>query len=115
MTGGHTLQGSLPGQDSIIGSPRPLAPHVSEAGGGQERTVLAGGPLTALRLHQHVQRVQQRGQGAPPVRVQEALDDQDAATCRGEGEGLSEGQPGHRTWGPLSHDPAFCPHPQLTG
>ena len=102
MTGvrGHTLQGSFPGQDSIVGSPRPPAPHVSEAGGAQERAVLGGGPLTALRLHQHVQRVQQRGQRAPPVRVQEALDDQDAATCRGEGEGLSEGQPDP---GPTGH------------
>ena len=113
--GSHTLQGSLPGQDGVVGTPGPPAPHVSEAGGGQERAVLGGGPLAALRLHQHVQWEQHRGQGAPPVRVQEALDDQDAATCRREGEGLSNGQPEPRTCCPLSPHPASCLAPPLAG
>lgn len=68
-----------PGEDGIINAPRSPALDVLEAGGSQERPVLGGGPLPALRLHQHVQRVQLRGPRAPSVCIQEAFDHQDAA------------------------------------
>lgn len=77
----RTCWALLPGEDGVVGAAGPAALHVREAGGGQQLAVLAGRPLLALRLHQHVQRVQLRGQRAPAVCVQEAFDDQEGTPC----------------------------------
>ena len=76
--------GSLPGQDGVVGAPGSAALDVVEAGGGQERAVLGRGPLAALGLHEHVERVELCGQGPPPTRIHEPLNDHDAAAWNGE-------------------------------
>ncbi|KAB1252503.1 LINE-1 retrotransposable element ORF2 protein [Camelus dromedarius] len=77
---------SLAGQDGVV-------VDAGEAGGRQERAVLRGRPLPALRLHQHVEGVELRGQRPPPVWVQEALDDQDATACHTESWGVRPAAP----------------------